>query len=244
MTKILILGGTTEARELAAQLADRPVILSLAGRTANPAAQPVPVRTGGFGGADGLATYLTTEGIGLLIDATHPYANQISGNAVIATQKAGVPLLSLHRPGWEKVGGDLWVDSPDTEAAVRSLGDAQQTIFVALGRQEVGPLRLAPQHRYIVRSVDAIDPPLDLPDVTYLLARGPFPESDERALLTQHKVTAILCKNSGGDATYGKILAARALGIPVHMVARPYKPAGMLVTSVAAALAHPMLRGE
>lgn len=229
---------------MAARLAHLPVILSLAGRTANPARQPVPVRTGGFGGADGLARYLKIEGISLLIDATHPYANQISGNAVIATQKTGVPLLSLHRPGWEKATGDHWVETADTAAAVRSLGHDPQTVFVALGRQEVGPLSLAPQHRYIVRSVDPIDPPLDLPNVTYLLARGPFPEEEERALLEREAVTAILCKNSGGDATYGKILAARALKIPVHMVTRPHKPAGILVTSVAAALAHPMLRGE
>jgi len=238
------LGGTTEARELAARLAHLPVILSLAGRTANPARQPVPVRTGGFGGAEGLADYLLAAGISLLIDATHPYANQISGNAVIAAQKIGVPLLSLHRPGWEREAGDHWVEASNTEAAVRSLGGTRQTVFVALGRQEVGPLSFAPQHRYIVRSVDAIDPPLDLPDITYLLARGPFPESEERALLEREGVTAILCKNSGGSATYGKILASRALGIPVHMVARPHKPAGILVASVAAALAHPMLRGE
>ncbi|MFD2263909.1 cobalt-precorrin-6A reductase [Lacibacterium aquatile] len=249
--KILILGGTTEARALAALLASEPGIkatLSLAGRTANPLAQPVPVRTGGFGGIEGLADYLKAEAIDRLIDATHPYAARISANAVAAARRVGIPLLSLHRPGWQAEPGDRWIETPDGEAAVRSLGEAPLTVFVAFGRQEVEPLRLAPQHRYIVRSVDPVD--LALPGARYILARGPFPEKEERALFEAEGVQAILCKNSGGAATYGKILAARALKIPVFMIARPDKHAGERVETIEAALdwcRHPVpptLRGE
>src|SRR6202140_4731180 len=123
MRRILILGGTTEARRLAERLAGRQdlaVTLSLAGRTANPAAQPVPVRIGGFGGAEGLAAYLTAERIDALIDATHPYANVISANAVAAAQRSGVQLVALRRPPWIKVAGDRRIEVRDVREAVRA----------------------------------------------------------------------------------------------------------------------------
>jgi len=223
--RILILGGTTEARQLAGKLAARAsVTLSLAGRTESPVAQGVPVRSGGFGGADGLAAYLGETGTDLLIDATHPYAARISANAAQAARVAGVPILALRRPGWEPVEGDRWTDVDTVDDAVQALGAAPRRVFLALGRQEVGAFDAAPQHHYLIRSVDPVEPKLAVPDATYLLARGPFREDDERALLETHRIEFVVSKNSGGAATYGKIAAARALGVDVVMVQRPDLP--------------------
>ncbi|RWO46734.1 MAG: cobalt-precorrin-6A reductase [Mesorhizobium sp.] len=223
--RILILGGTTEARQLAGKLAARAsVTLSLAGRTESPVAQGVPVRTGGFGGADGLADYLRKEPIDLLIDATHPYAAQISANAAQAARVAGVPILALRRPGWEPVEGDRWTEVITFGDAARALGPAPRRVFLALGRQEVAAFEAAPQHHYLVRSVDAIEPKLAVPDASYLLARGPFREAEERALLEKQRIDVVVSKNSGGEATYGKIAAARALGLEVVMIQRPVLP--------------------
>ncbi|RAZ88335.1 cobalt-precorrin-6A reductase [Mesorhizobium hawassense] len=225
--RILILGGTTEARQLAGKLARREdfsVTLSLAGRTESPVSQGVPVRVGGFGGADGLAAYLREERVNLLIDATHPYAARISANAAEAARQAGVPIFALRRPGWVPVAGDRWALVDGVAEAARALGAAPRRVFLAIGRQEAGAFEAAPQHRYLIRSVDPVEPKLAVPDALYLLARGPFPEADERALLEQHGIDAIVSKNSGGEATYGKITAARALGIDVVMVRRPALP--------------------
>ncbi|MEJ6784435.1 cobalt-precorrin-6A reductase [Aminobacter sp. Piv2-1] len=227
MKKVLILGGTTEARQLAAKLAargDLDVTLSLAGRTENPVAQPVPVRVGGFGGAQGLADWLVEHNIDLMIDATHPYAARISANAAEAARIAGVPIFALRRPGWEPVDGDRWTLVDDGEEAVAALGDKARRVFLALGRQEVAAFETAPQHAYVIRSVDPIEPPLGVPDATYILARGPFAEADERALLEEQEIEVIVAKNSGGQATYGKIAAARELGIEVILFRRPLLP--------------------
>lgn len=236
--RILILGGTTEARDLAGRLAGRTgleVTLSLAGRTAAPVRQPVPVRVGGFGGAEGLARHLAEQRIDLLVDATHPYAARISANAAAAAQIAGVPLLALRRPAWEAVEGDLWTLVESAQAAAAAIGDAPRRVFLALGRQELGPFEAAPQHAYLVRSVDPVEPPLAVPDATYLLDRGPFREEDEAALLAKHRIDAIVAKNSGGSATYGKIAAARRLGIEVMLIRRPDLPPANAVASVAEA---------
>lgn len=224
--RILILGGTTEARELAGLLRARgiPATLSLAGRTERPVEQPVPVRVGGFGGAAGLAAYLRDKGYGALVDATHPYAAGISRNAVAAAEAAGVPLVALRRPAWARVPGDRWTEVRDAAAAVAELGDAPRRVFLALGRQELRPFVAAPQHRYLVRSVDPVEPPLAVPHARYVLARGPFAEPAERALLAGERIGAIVAKNSGGHAGYGKIAAARALGIPVLLLRRPELP--------------------
>jgi precorrin-6A/cobalt-precorrin-6A reductase len=225
--RILILGGTTEARQLAQRLAGRTdltVVLSLAGRTAAPVQQPVPVRIGGFGGAQGLAVYLGERQVDALIDATHPYAAIISRNAADAARAARVPLLALRRPGWVPVAGDRWTEVADTVGAVQALGDTSRCVFLALGRKEIAPFAAAPHHHYLVRSVDPVVPPLAVPDAAYITGRGPFAESDERTLLEQHGVDVIVAKNSGGAATYGKIAAARALGLPVIMLRRPAMP--------------------
>ena len=222
--RILILGGTAEARRLAARLAGRGglgVTLSLAGRTAQPAPQPVPVRMGGFGGADGLARYLRDEQIDVLIDATHPYAAVISANAARVADTTCVKLLALRRPPWTKVDGDNWIEVAIVEAAVAALGQAPRRVFVALGRKELQLFATAPQHDYLIRSVDPVDPPLAVPHATYLTARGPFSEVEDHALLERHGIETIVAKNSGGEATYGKIAASRALRLPVVMLKRP-----------------------
>jgi precorrin-6A/cobalt-precorrin-6A reductase len=238
--RILILGGTTEARLLAGKLAVRPdldVMLSLAGRTRDPASQPVPVRVGGFGGADGLARHLVESGTTILIDATHPFAARISANAAAAAKQAGIPAIALRRPEWRPVQDDRWTMVESVEEAVAALGSEPRRVFVTLGRQELAPLLLAPQHFYLIRSVDPVEPPLDLPHANYLLARGPFPEAEERELLLTRGIDAILAKNSGGDATYGKIAAARALGVEVLMVRRPPKPEMPVAATIEEALA-------
>ncbi|MDX8454015.1 cobalt-precorrin-6A reductase [Mesorhizobium sp. VK9D] len=225
--RILILGGTTEARQLAGKLAGREdfsVVLSLAGRTESPVAQGVPVRVGGFGGADGLAAHLREERVDLLIDATHPYAARISANAADAARQSGVPILALRRPGWEPVAGDRWTLVDNVTEAASALGTPPRRAFLAIGRQEAAAFEAAPQHRYLIRSVDPVEPKLAVPDALYLLARGPFSEADERALLEKYGIDAVVSKNSGGDATYGKIAAARALGIEVVMIRRPALP--------------------
>ena len=250
---ILILGGTTEARQIAEWLMAMNrfrLELSLAGRTSQPVEQPVPVRVGRFGGAEGLAGYLAAGNkVDLLIDATHPYAARISANAAKAASLSGTPLVALRRPGWERQAGDRWTEVDSVEQAVASLGNMPRRAFLALGRQELLPFEQAPQHVYLVRSVDQVEPPLDLPRVTYLTARGPFREADERALLQASGIEVIVCKNSGGAASYGKIAAARALALEVVMIRRPVLPDVASFDSVDAladhvAQAFPQERGE
>ena len=238
-SRTLILGGTIEARLLADSLAKRPgvtVTLSLAGRTANPLPQPVPVRIGGFGGADGLAAYLRDERIDALIDATHPYAATISANAAEAVRATGVPLVALRRKAWTKVDGDSWVEVATMDEAVRALGQAPRRVFLALGRKELQPFTAAPQHVYLIRSVDPVDPPLAVPHAIYIAARGLFSEAEDRALLKRHRIDVVVAKNSGGSATYGKIAAARTLQLPVIMLARPALPEVSSVATVEEAL--------
>jgi precorrin-6A/cobalt-precorrin-6A reductase len=240
MRHILILGGTFEARQLAGHLATRDdlrVTLSLAGRTAQPAPQPVPVRSGGFGGVEGFAAYLIEARVDVLIDATHPYAATMSAHAAEAAARAGVQLLALQRAPWQAVAGDHWREVADSAEAVRALGKMPRRVFLAIGRKEVAVFAAAPQHKYLIRTVDPITPPLALPHAEYLLARGPFAETDERALLSQHRIDMIVAKNSGGEATYGKIAAARALGIDVILLRRPSLPAVPTVHTIGDALA-------
>lgn len=221
--RILILGGTTEARALAAALAPRAdldVVLSLAGRTADPAPQPVPVRSGGFGGAEGLARYLQDEGIDLMIDATHPFAARISANAAQAAAQSDVPAFALRRSAWVPVEGDDWLFVHSVPQAIAALGATPKRVFLATGRQEAHHADAAPHHHYWVRSVDPVDPPLTAPDVCYIHSRGPFRLEDELEMLRKHGIDVIVAKNSGGDATYAKIEAARQLGIKVIMIER------------------------
>jgi precorrin-6A/cobalt-precorrin-6A reductase len=239
--RLLILGGTTEASALARLLANdarHEAILSLAGRTANPLAQPIATRVGGFGGADGLAHWLEAERIDAVIDATHPYADQISQNAVEACRRLDIPLMSIVRPAWQAEPNDRWQIAADTEAAVRALGPAPRRVFLSLGRQELHLFAAAPQHHYVARSVDAPAPSGLPPDLVVLQARGPFDLDAERTLLRDRRIDIVVSKNSGGAATYAKIAAARELGLTVIMIARPDKPTGNIVTSPQDAIAR------
>ena len=202
--------------------------LSLAGRTAEPLPQAVPVRSGGFGAVDGLATYLRDERIEALIDATHPFAAVISTNAARAAEMTRVPLLALRRPPWRKEAGDDWIEIATIEGAVKALGEAPKRVFLALGRKELAPFVAAPQHFYLVRSIDPVNPPLDVPHASYVTARGPFTEQADRALLEKHRIETTVAKNSGGNATYGKIAAARALCIPRNHAEAAGSAAGRL----------------
>jgi precorrin-6A/cobalt-precorrin-6A reductase len=240
MRRILILGGTTEARRLAERLverADLAVTVSLAGRTTAPAAQAALVRIGGFGGVDGLVRYLTNERVDALIDATHPYAAIISANAAAAAAVTLVPLLALRRKPWTPLPGDRWIEVADTAAAVEALGKAPRHVFLALGKSEIGIFAQAPQHHYLVRSVEPVDPPLAVPHASYVTGRGPFSEAGDRTLLVAHAIDVVVAKNSGGAATYGKIAAARALGVPMVLLRRPSLPEVPTVGTVEDAVA-------
>jgi precorrin-6A/cobalt-precorrin-6A reductase len=238
--RILILGGTTEASALARLLAGDArfdTILSLAGRTNTPMSQPVTMRRGGFGGVEGLQRWLAGERIAAVIDATHPFADQISAHAVAACHQLSLPLLSVSRAPWRPRPGDVWHPVPDASAAAAALGAEPKTVFLSMGRLELPPFAEAPQHRYVAR---LIDPPGDIalpPDIVLLYQRGPFDLDAERALLAGHGIDMLVSKNSGGAATYAKIEAARQLRLPVIMIDRPAKPTGEVAETPEAALA-------
>jgi precorrin-6A/cobalt-precorrin-6A reductase len=236
--RVLVLGGTTEASALARLLAGDTrfeATLSFAGRTVAPNAQPIATRIGGFGGVEGLVSYLRDQKISAAVDATHPYAAQISANAVAACAEAKVKLASLVRPAWQRRDGDDWRPVGSAEAAADALGTAPCTVFLSVGRQELPAFARAPQHRYLARTVDAPEGVLP-PDIRIVQARGPFDYASELALLTSEKIAVVVSKNSGGRATYAKIDAARTLKLPVVMIERPHKPAGELVGGPEAAV--------
>ncbi len=237
--RVLILGGTVEAVELAKALDDDPrfePITSLAGRTRHPAVVPGATRTGGFGGVEGLADYLGANAIDALVDATHPYAARITQNAVAACEAAGIPRLRLERPPWSRQSGDHWIDVSDSAEAARHLPDNAKRVFLAIGRQDLEPFSCRPDIWFLLRVIDPPDPPPDLDRHEVVLGRGPFAVWGEIDLLTQNRIDTIVSKNSGGEATYAKIIAARQLGLPVVMIARPDAPAGETVETAEAAL--------
>jgi precorrin-6A/cobalt-precorrin-6A reductase len=240
MARLLVLGGTELANSFVAAVReahpDLEIILSLAGRTRDPKLPDCEVRTGGFGGAEGLAEYLKTEGISALVDATHPYAARISANAAEAAKAASVPCLHLVRPEWNREPGDNWHMAADNEAAAGILDElssnAPLTVFLSIGRQELASYFFRWNCTFVVRSVEPPEADDLPPDAKLVLARGPFGEADELAFLSENAVDILVSKNSGGGATYGKIAAARALRIPVVMVERPALPEGEVVGAV------------
>jgi precorrin-6A/cobalt-precorrin-6A reductase len=228
--RILILGGTTEASALAALLAGRSEfspLLSMAGRTSDPRPLPVPTRIGGFGGVEGLARFCREERIEAVIDATHPFAAVMSRNAAEACAQVHVPLLALRRAPWIPQEGDRWIDVNAMDDAVRALGHEPRRVFLTVGRLELPPFAAAPQHTYLVRTIEPIGEALPVPNVIAIRDRAPFDEAAERALMERERVDVVVTKNSGGAATYPKIAAARALGLPAIVVARPEKPRGV-----------------
>lgn len=226
MKRTLILGGTTEASLLAAELAGRgwPALLSYAGRVASPRAQPVPVRSGGFGGAEGLAAFLRTEAIGQVVDATHPFAAQISANAVAACAAAEVPLLSFERAPWQPEPGDRWQALPDLAAAVSALRRPAARVFLAIGRQHLAAFAELRQHRFLTRVVDPPGPDFPLPQAQVVVGRGPFDLDGDLALLRGAGIELLVAKNAGGSGASAKITAARQLGLEILMIERPAVP--------------------
>ncbi|MBU3029116.1 cobalt-precorrin-6A reductase [Paracoccus marinaquae] len=252
MTRILLLGGTTEASRMARLLAGAGLdaVFSYAGRTAAPAAQPLPSRVGGFGGAEGLADWLRGQAITHVIDATHPFAARISRNALDACAATGLPLLALERRPWTAAPGDGWVHVADIAAAVAALPEAPARVFLAIGRQNLDAFAARPQHHYLLRLVDPPDGPLPLADAETVIARGPFAADGDEALLRGRRITHLVAKNAGGEGAAAKLVAARRLGLPVILIDRPALPARRTVAEPEAAMAwlhqtaSSALRGE
>ncbi|MPY54759.1 cobalt-precorrin-6A reductase [Streptomyces acidicola] len=226
---VLVLGGTTEARELAASLATRlgvRVTTSLAGRVSRPAAQAGDVRIGGFGGAEGLAAWLREHEADAVVDATHPFATAITANAARAAAATGVPAVVLRRPGWRPGPGDRWHSADSLPEAATLLPSLGRRVFLTTGRLGLAAFADLAQTYFLVRSVEA--PELPLPRHTeVLLARGPFTVDGESALLSEHRIDVLVTKDSGGEATAAKLVAARDLGLPVVVVRRPPLPPGV-----------------
>jgi len=237
--RLLILGGTGEARELAAALSAVPglsVVSSLAGRVGDLRLPAGELRVGGFGGAAGLAAWLRTERVDAVIDATHPFAARMTASAIEASRSAGVPLLVLRRPGWEPVPGDrwYWVDSLSEAAAALD----RERVFLTIGRQGVASFASRDSQWFLIRCVVPPAPPLPARHEV-LLDRGPFTVDGERTLLRRHEIGLLVTKDSGGPMTAAKLTAARELGLPVVVVRRPPLPvsAGPVVSTVADAVA-------
>ncbi len=235
--KILILGGTAEARELAQGLVARghEVVTSLAGRTQEPRLPEGAVRMGGFGGIAGLCAFLRAERIDRLADATHPYAGQMSRHAVQAAQETRVPLVRLMRPAWEPQLGDNWTHV-DTAAEAAAAVPRNSVVLLTTGHTGLEHFLERDDCRYVVRTIEA--PATELPPHARLLQdRPPFPLDREMALMQEEAITHLVSKNSGGEQTAAKLEAARRLGIGVIMIARPFYPPAHEVGSVEAALA-------
>lgn len=225
MIRILLLGGTTEASRMARLLADAGMdaVFSYAGRTHAPVAQPLPLRVGGFGGASGLAAYLRDQAISHVIDATHPFAAQMSRNAIAACNETRTPLLVLERPAWRAGPDDRWTHVADPEGAARALPDAPARVFLAIGKQNLAPFAARPHH-YLLRLVDPPEGPLSLQGAEAVIARGPFTAEGDEALMRAHGITHLVAKNSGGAGAEAKLIAARRLRLPVVMIDRPRLP--------------------
>ena len=239
---VLILGGTTEARDLAALAAARwgrhlGVITSLAGRTTAPMAVAGRVRRGGFGGAAGLAAFLRREKIAAVVDATHPFAAQISRHAAEAAAAAQVLLVRLERPPWRAVAGDRWIEVDDAAQAAARLSTLGRRVWLTVGSADLAAFTGVPDAWFLIRRVE---PPATLPplaDYALVLGRGPFALAEERALIAAHRIEVLVCRASGGEATRAKLDAAREAGLPVIMIRRPPATATPHVDSAEAALA-------
>lgn len=232
---MLLLGGTTEASALARMLAQTGVTatLSYAGRTAAPRAQPIPVRVGGFGGVSGLSAYLREHGVTHLVDATHPFAATMSTHAVEAARLAGIPHVALTRPAWIPGAGDRWHPVESIEAAAAALSGPARRVMLALGRMHVGAFAAQSQHHYLLRFVDAPGTSPSLPRHSLVIDRGPFTPGGDTALMREHGIEVVVCKNAGGSGAQAKLIAARELGLPVIMIGRPAIPARQEVHSPA-----------
>lgn len=212
-----------EASALARALAEAgiPATLSYMGRVERPKQQPIPVRIGGFGGVPGLVSYLRDQRVTHLVDATHPFAAQMSTNAVQAAAETGTPLIALTRPPWEPGPADRWTRVPDMAAAVAALAGSPRRVMLAIGRMHLAEFAAQPQHHYLLRLVDDPTQPPPLPHHTVIVDRGPFSTQADEALMRHHAIDLVVAKNAGGTGSVSKLNAARALGLPVLMIDRP-----------------------
>ena len=240
MQTLLILGGTTEARALAQQCSTAypqlRVLTSLAGSTRNPLPLAGETRRGGFGGGDGLARFLATHKVDLLIDATHPFASAISAYAAETCKAQSITHLILLRPPWQAIEGDDWLGVADHAAAAKSLQSLPRKVFLATGHKDIERFTALTEHNFLIRLIETPTRPLAFKRYSLILARGPFSIATEKQLLHQHQIAVLVSKNSGGAAGYSKIAAARELGLPVVMITRPPAPPGMTVSCVEDAL--------
>ncbi|MDA9411151.1 MULTISPECIES: cobalt-precorrin-6A reductase [unclassified Bradyrhizobium] len=234
MMRALILGGIADASLLAAEIARAGIdaVYSYGGRTRTPADQPLPTRIGGFGGVSGLADYISRERITHVIDATHPFAAEMSRHAIAACAAAGTPLIALERAPWAKAPDDNWIEVVDVNAAVAALPEARANVFLAIGRQHIAPFAAKPQHAYTLRFVDPPEVPLPFA-ADVIVSRGPFTIDGELEMMRMRGIAWIVARNSGGDGARAKIDAARLLGLPVIMISRPNLPERKRVESVA-----------
>ncbi|NMG06381.1 cobalt-precorrin-6A reductase [Brasilonema sp. UFV-L1] len=240
MKRLLILGGTGDAAELAAKASAIPeveVITSFAGRTSQPQAPAGILRIGGFGGETGLVRYLIEAKIDILIDATHPFATQISFHAAAASATCKIPHLMLIRPAWERLPDDEWVEVESVEAAAVVLPEFGKRVFLTIGRQQLAPFASLEDIWFLMRLIELPASDALVPSGVILCDRGPFALKNERKLLIEHQIDTIVSKNSGGDATYAKMIAARELEVKVIMVKRPATPVGEQVSDVESAVA-------
>jgi len=224
MKTVLLLGGTTEAIDLAQRIVVElqwRVITSLAGRTRQPRLSAGEQRSGGFNGSAGLRDYISQNSIDIIVDATHPFATTISQHALTASKALALPYLRLQRPAWQKQDGDIWHKVADIPDAAQQLPSTAKSIFLATGHQQLEYFAEFADKQFYIRLIEAPAQRLALPNYELILARGPFTEAAETALFRHYQVDLIISKNSGGTASYGKIAAARTLQIPVIMVQRP-----------------------
>jgi precorrin-6A/cobalt-precorrin-6A reductase len=224
--RALILGGTGEANQLAKRFVREKInaIYSYAGRTQIPLGHSLPTRIGGFGGVAGLADFIHSEGITHVVDATHPFAAEMSRHAVEACATTDVPLLALERAPWVRASHDHWIEVADIDAAIAALPEKSARVFLAIGRQHLSPFATKPQHAYTLRFVDAPGGALPLPNAEVIVSRGPFTIEGDRELMRARGIEFLVARNSGGAGARAKIDAARELGLPVIMIARPALP--------------------
>ena len=233
---ILILGGTAEARALAAALHQSgvAVVSSLAGRVANPRLPEGEVRIGGFGGPEKLASWLDDHAVTAVVDATHPFAERISASAAAACEQTQTPLLRLERPGWSERHGDRWRWVDSLEQAAQAI--EHERVFLTTGRQGLAAFAHNDRAHFLIRCVDPPGPPLP-PSHELILDRGPYNLDKELELLDRHRIELLITKDSGGEHTVAKLDAARVRGTPVIVVRRPCRPASEAVATVEEAVA-------
>lgn len=220
---LLILAGTTEASGLAQKVAEAGIkaCLSFAGRVERLKSQPIPKRVGGFGGVAGLCNYLEEAAITHVIDATHPFAVQISRNAIDSCAILDRPLLGVERSPWLPKRGDFWIEADSITDAVAQLALPQKRVMLAVGRMHINAFAAQPQHHYLLRLVDPPTDNITLPNFHSIISRGPFTAEDDHRLLRDYSIDMLVSKNSGGSGASSKIEAARDLSLPIIMINRP-----------------------